>query len=225
MTKDIYCTYLTTYSGNKLPPLYIGSTSVKRINKGYRGTVSSKKYRDIWESELIENPHLFETKILTTHSSREEALEEEMRLQELHDVVNSDLYVNMAIANKKFIFCDYNDPEYRKKQSESHKDIKLSDEHKKNISEAQKKRYENQEARKKTSEAQKKRYKNGFINPFFGKSHTEETKFKMSLERVGSKNGSYGRRWFYNPETLENIKCLPEDKPENYIPGRKIKNK
>ena len=48
----------------------------------------------------------------------------------------------------------------------------------------------------------------------------------MSLARkqkTGSKNGSYGRRWFYNPETLENIKCLPEEKPENYIPGRKIK--
>jgi hypothetical protein len=57
----------------------------------------------------------------------------------------------------------------------------------------------------------------------FGKSHTKGTKLKMSLERVGPKNGSYGRRWFYNPETLENIKCLPEDKPYNFIRGRKIK--
>ncbi len=205
MSNTIYCTYLTTYSGDKLPPLYIGSTSIEKINDRYHGSVVSKKYREIWITELKENPHLFETRILTTHETREEALEEEVRYQIEHDVVRSPEYINMSIARKKFLFVDHNDPEYRKKMSES-----------------QKKLYENPEHRKKNSESKKKLYENGFINPMFGKSHTRETKFKMSLEKVGSKNGSYGRRWFYNPETLENIKCLPEDKPENYIPGRKM---
>ena len=31
----MYCVYLTIYTGNKLPPFYIGSTSLKKINKGY----------------------------------------------------------------------------------------------------------------------------------------------------------------------------------------------
>lgn len=36
-------------------------------------------------------------------------------------------------------------------------------------------------------------------------------------------NGSYGKKWFYDPKTNENIKCFPKDKPENFIPGRIIK--
>lgn len=225
MSNTIYCTYLTVYSGDKLPPLYIGSTSVDKINKGYRGSVSSKKYREIWKCELKENPHLFETQILTTHSTREEALEEEMCYQLEHDVVRSPEYINMAIANKKFIFCDYTDVKYKKKLSIAQKNRFESAGERKKTSEANKKRFLNSEERKKISEAQKKKYENGFNNPFLGKSHSLETKEKMSLagkQRIGSKNSSYGRKWFYNPETLENIKCLPEDKPENYIPGRKI---
>lgn len=177
MTNTIYCTYLTTYSGDKLPPLYIGSTSVQKIQEGYHGSVNSKKYRDIWLSELSENPHLFETQILTTHSTREEAFDEEIRYQIEHDVVNSDLYINMAVANGKLMFCDHSDLEYRKKKSEATKRRfenpevrkKLSEaktgkkrkpfteEARKNMSEAMKKRYENPEARKKSSEAAKKR--------------------------------------------------------------------
>ncbi len=163
-----YCTYLTVYSGNKLPPFYIGSTSVERINKGYRGSVLSKKYREIWKSELKENPHLFETKILTSHSTREEALDQEMCLQELHDVVRSPLYINMAIANKKLMFCEHNDPEFRKKQSA-----------------AAKKRWESEEARKKISKAHigkilSTEHKQKISSNKKGKRRTEEQKRKMS---------------------------------------------
>lgn len=45
---------------------------------------------------------------------------------------------------------------------------------------------------------------------------------KISKQRTGTKNGSYGRRWYYNPNTLENIKCYPEEVPRDYIKGRKI---
>jgi len=121
MTNNIYCTYLTTYSGDKFPPLYIGSTSIKKIEEGYHGSVSSKKYESIWLSEIKENTHLFETKILTTHSTREEAFEEEIRYQIEHDVVKSAEYINMAIANRKLMSFNRNDSEYRKKLSESHK--------------------------------------------------------------------------------------------------------
>ena len=228
MSNTIYCTYLTTYSGDKLPPLYIGSTSTNNINKGYRGSVKSKKYKQIWKSELEENPHLFETKILTTHSTREEAFEEEVRYQLEHNVVRSSEYINMALANRKLIFYDHNDIKYKKKLSEAQKKRFESEEARKKHSEATKKGM-TEEVRKKRSEYGRKRYEDGFIHPFFGKSHSLETKEKMSLARkqktgsTGSKNGSYGRKWFYNPETLENIKCLPDDRPENFIPGRKIK--
>lgn len=43
-------------------------------------------------------------------------------------------------------------------------------------------------------------------------------------KRKGDKNGSYGRRWYYCPKTLKNIKCLPAEKPEGYVLGRKVQN-
>lgn len=67
-----YCTYLTLYSGNKLPPFYIGSTHVKNINKGYKGSVGSKNFGDIWKTELKENPELFKTKIISYHITKPE---------------------------------------------------------------------------------------------------------------------------------------------------------
>jgi len=111
MSNTIYCTYLTTYSGGKLPPLYIGSSSIEKINNSYRGSVKSKKYKQIWKLELSENPHLFQTQILTTHETREEAFDEEVRYQIEHDVVKSSEYINMSVANGKFVFVDHNDPE------------------------------------------------------------------------------------------------------------------
>lgn len=47
---NLYCTYLTVYKGNKLPPFYIGYTSVDNIlNKSYRGSPESKKYKSVWK--------------------------------------------------------------------------------------------------------------------------------------------------------------------------------
>lgn len=74
----MYCTYLTVYYGNKLPSFYIGSTSVKNIQKGYRGTVSSLEYKSVWKLELKHNPQLFKTIILSTHYTRKEAFIKEL---------------------------------------------------------------------------------------------------------------------------------------------------
>lgn len=46
---------------------------------------------------------------------------------------------------------------------------------------------------------------------------------KIAKQRKGSKNGSYGKSWYYNPETLENIKCLPDKVPDGLVKGRKLK--
>lgn len=63
-SETIYHVYLITYSGNKLPPFYIGSTSDKKIKDGYLGSVSSKKYSKIWKKETKENKHLFKIHIV-----------------------------------------------------------------------------------------------------------------------------------------------------------------
>ena len=99
ISMSIYCTYITFYRGNKLPPFYIGSTSVDLVSSGYRGSVSSKEYKTIWKSELKENPQLFKTKIISTHEDRKDALAKEEKLHKSLNVVKSSLYVNKSTAN------------------------------------------------------------------------------------------------------------------------------
>lgn len=118
----MYCTYLTTYKGNKLPPFYIGSSSVENIENGYRGTVKSKKYSKIWKEEIKNNSNLFNTKILSIHKTRKEALEKEKFLQLSLNVIKNSLYINQAIAAPNGFFGmsskKENHPNYNKKGKE-----------------------------------------------------------------------------------------------------------
>ena len=95
-----YCVYKTTYTGKLLPPYYIGSTSLAKIERGYRGSVCSKKYKDIWESELREHPELFSTKVLVKCETRKEAFVVELEIQQEYDVVINPFYINQSFACK-----------------------------------------------------------------------------------------------------------------------------
>ena len=97
-SKPIYCTYVTFYSGNKLPPFYVGSSDLTRIQNGYRGSVGSIEYSKVFKSELKQNPHLFKIKIISTHSTRPEAYIRENQIQKKLNVVNSPLYMNKAVV-------------------------------------------------------------------------------------------------------------------------------
>ena len=93
-----YCVYLTTYVGNKLPPFYIGSTNIQKINSGYKGSIKSKKYKAKFQEELYKNPHLFKTQIVALYFSRKKAQYKEKQLQTKLNVVKSEMYMNMSIA-------------------------------------------------------------------------------------------------------------------------------
>lgn len=97
-------TYLTIYSGTLLPPFYIGSTSLDKFNKGYHGTVLSKKYKLIYNSELKNNPHLFDSCIIDEFETRKEATECELYYQKQMNAVKSELFFNMSIASKDGCF-------------------------------------------------------------------------------------------------------------------------
>jgi hypothetical protein len=99
---NIYCVYLTVYHGNKLPPFYIGSSNKVQVHRGYKGSVASKKYKNIWNSEIKTNPNLFKTFIISTHNTRKEAFAKEELLQKKLNVVKSELYINECFANKGF---------------------------------------------------------------------------------------------------------------------------
>lgn len=105
----IYATYIIHYNGDKLPPKnnhnitpknYIGSTSLKSIEAGYLGSVSSKKYKYIWNEEIKNNRNLFDIQIISLHNTREEALIKELELQKIFTVVLNPLFVNMSYAQK-----------------------------------------------------------------------------------------------------------------------------
>lgn len=93
-----YCVYITTYKGDLLPQRYIGSSSVKRVQSGYRGSVRSRRWRKLWEDQMSSHPDLFSTEIVSVHDTRQDALEEELRLQQLYNVVGSDDWINEAYA-------------------------------------------------------------------------------------------------------------------------------
>ena len=99
-----FCTYLTIYRGNKLPCFYIGSTSIKNIDRGYFGSVESKMYKSIWKKEIKENRNLFSVKILSIHESRKEAYEKELFFHKSLHVVKNPLYCNLsdAVGSGKF---------------------------------------------------------------------------------------------------------------------------
>lgn len=130
-----YCVYLTTYYGNKLPLYYIGSTSISKIQNGYKGSVRSKKYYKIWTEELKNNPQLFSTRILKTFYSRKMATYKEKMLQIKLNVVKSSMYMNESIAcingmfgrdNKKELHPLWGKPrslETRRKVSENHYNV------------------------------------------------------------------------------------------------------
>ena len=181
----IYCTYLTTYSGNKLPMFYIGSTSVSKITNGYRGSVSSKQYKTVWMKELKENPHLFKTKIISYHEDRISATIKENGLHKLLGVVSSPLYINQSNAIPDGIYgrsmSGKNNPMYGTKRI-------MSEETKRKISETKKGVKKSEETKQKMRKPKSQEHKNKLLGnknasgkkSWLGKKHTEESKLKIS---------------------------------------------
>ena len=200
MPTNIYCTYLTVYTGNKLPPFYIGSTSVDNINKGYRGSVVSEKYKSIWKQELHSHPELFKTSILTRHETRQEAMEREIVFQEAFSVASNPMYINMAHANGKFFNTDPHSPETKAKISAGNKGKAKSLEHITNMSAARigKKQSPEHIAKRVAARIGKKRgppspeTRAKISDTLTGKKrgpHSPETKAKMSAAKTGKKRG------------------------------------
>ena len=99
-----YCVYLTIYSGNKLPPFYIGSSTIQKVNDGYHGSVKSKKYEKLWRSELKHNPQLFKTRLIRTFATKRDALAHERKIHLLLNVTHNPLYVNLSVAQVDGVF-------------------------------------------------------------------------------------------------------------------------
>ena len=178
MPTSIYCTYLTIYTGNKLPPFYIGSTSTDKINKGYRGSVKSQKYNSIWKQELYDHPDLFKTIILTRHETRQEALDKEIVFHEAFTVARNPMYINMTHANGKFFTSGPLAPEHKAKLAAANIGKTPSPETIAKMTGQT--RSPETKAKMSATKTGKKR------EPF-----SPETKAKMSAARTGKKRGPY----------------------------------
>jgi len=117
-----YCIYLTHYLGNKLPPWYFGSGTISKIENGYNGSVSSKKYKKIWVQERKNNPHLFKTKILRKFYKRNMATIAEYIYQKRHNLIYNDKYMNKSLAIKWYRINNTFNDEHRDNLSKSHFD-------------------------------------------------------------------------------------------------------
>lgn len=192
---SIYAVYLTTYFGNKLPIYYIGSSSVSKIENGYHGTVTSKKYKSIWLSELKINPNLFKTKIIRTYKTRKEASEVEFRLQKALGVVRSSMYINMATASVNGFFGMPTkgrvvSQETRDKISKIHKGKTISESHRLAITKKLSGRISNRKGVKMPPEygELQSKLKKGVPNlKLRGKKPTDEARKKMSAAGKGRK--------------------------------------
>lgn len=85
--------------------------------------------------------------------------------------------------------------------------------------------------KEKLSASMKRRIENGYtpkFPSFFGKTHTAETKTKISesakITSAGEKNSQYGTRWIYSLEFKICKKISKElPLPEGWLEGRKLK--
>jgi len=214
MEMKMFVTYLTIYKGNKLPPFYIGYTKKSNIEKGYNGSVKSKKYKGIWEEEKKKG--LLKTIILSEYDKKEDAINREAYLQNFFSVHTNPMYINMATANKKFF-------PTRKKLSEEHKrkigqsnskalkGKKLSEETRKKLALVQKKRWE----KWRETNTPKIKEKKSHAKYWLGKNRNESTKNKISESLQG--NQCHAKEWIIitpNNEKM-NIKGLAQFCREN----------
>ena len=185
-----FCTYITVYKGNKLPPFYIGYTKTENISKGYRGSVCSKEYKKIWYEELKNNEHLFSTHIISLHKTKKEANEREMYFQSKLCVLQKPtMYINRCIGrhmNKN----GENNPMYGRK-------------HRK-------------ESIKKQKEKIKENYENGYVNPRKNKK-APRTSERMRYDNP-NKDGHVRKNAIISQITKEKISKANKGKvPHNKI--------
>ena len=182
----MYCVYLTTYSGDKIPKYYIGSSSLSKIKSGYKGSVSSKEWKLLWDSEIKFHPELFDVIIISEHFTRLDALQSELQYQLKYNVVESKDYINKSLAQPNGFFgmdvSGKNNPMWQKHHSDEFK-IKQSNR------------------------------MMGENNPMFGKKHSEETKNKLSERMMGENNPSCKLRKKYevNGIIIDNAKLFCEE--------------
>lgn len=201
-----------------MPPFYIGSSTVKRIEKGYRGSVASSKYKSIWRYELEANPHLFKTSIISTHQNREDALSRELFFQESLGVVRNPLYCNLSTARENGFFgrdvSGSSNPMYGKEHPSRGK--KYDAEYKKKLSDAISASWTEERKAKWAIRV------SGENNPMYGHKHSEEYRNRCSERYSGEGNPMSGKT--HSDESRRKISENTKGRIANLVTREKISN-
>ena len=219
----MYVTYITFYSGNKLPPYYIGYTTTKNIEKGYNGSVTSKKYKEIWKEERTNNPHLFKTKIIKFWETKKEALSHEEKIHSMLKVNKNDLYINQCISNQKWTLPPNRklSGEHKKKigksSGASRKGIVFDRNHIQSLSNAQKKRWEKYHKKYPKKEKIKKGPSKGPDHYRYGKILDDS--IRNAISHALKENNCRSKRYLIDGKEILNLKryCLLVGWPYKYI--------
>ncbi len=122
-----YCVYIIICSYIHLPTFYIGSSSVKSLNNGYRGSLNSKQYKKLWKQQVKQNPLNFAFSILSYHKTRQEALQAEYDLQLELNVIKLNNFANKSLASVNGFFgmdvSGSNNPMHGKQHSSNTKQL------------------------------------------------------------------------------------------------------
>lgn len=214
-----FITYLTIYDGDKMPPFYLGSTSMKRYEAGYHGTVKSNKYKSVWKSELQEHPELFDTIVLTTHQTRQEALSQELQYHIQKDVIKNPEFINMAMAVPNGYFGMSKAGEKLCEawcKAISNGRLNMTNEKKLRRAIAISQAYQNKSVEEKIAIGMK-------ISQTKTNKSVEEKKIlsqKLSIAQQKATVKKRGRKWYHHPETKLQVQRYPGEEPVGYILGR-----
>lgn len=190
----MFCTYLTVFIIDGIKYRYLGSSSISKIQSGYYGSITSKKWKN-----KINRAFKIRTRMLKKFKTRDEALAEELKLHKIYNVVKSETYINESEARVNGCFgrdvSGTNNPMYGSiRKGEKH----IGGE---NISAGLKLFFDSERgAIEKEARAERLMGEN---NPMFGKKHSEETIAKMSDKHKGENNSMYGKQ--HSKESREKI--------------------
>lgn len=196
--------------------IYIGKHETKNLNDGYMG--SGKHLRYAIEKYGIYN---FKKEILFQFDNEAEMNAKEAELVTEEFCLREDTY-NLCPGGKGgWGYVNSNQLGLFKNKSLVGKQKSIQSAIY-NISKANTKEFYNQKIQnlKLAAEARLKKYPDG---PFKGKSHTEETKSKISKANsrmIGSKNSQHGTMWITDGQNNKKIKKDFDVVPEGWVKGR-----
>jgi hypothetical protein len=142
--------------------------------------------------------------ILEVFDTREEALDAEIKLHQFYDVARNSHFANQSKQTSTGFSAEgvVRSDEYKQKMSESMKKreyqkewVKKAKQNRRSFDGEQNPFYQKthkQETRERISNTLKEYFQNN-THPFEGKKHSEESKKKMSESRKGEKNYFYGK--------------------------------